>query len=270
MYEQYWQFSQKPFQNDLDPNFLYFSEKHEEALVRMLYTVSEKKGLMLLVGDRGLGKTFITRIFFAELARRRYNGAFASMVEDSPAALLRQWLYALGQAPRRNDLLSLISELKEFAAAGAAGGRETVLVIDDAEHIRKSETLDMLRNLLALDRRGQRLFTIYLVGGKVVVGRLEAHSGLLDSVDLVYIMKSFSQEETRNYIVHRLHLVGGGAEIFSPDAVRLIHSLSGGVPKVINNLADMALFTAAGRGVDRIDANIVMAAKTEVLQLKGA
>ncbi len=268
MYEEYWGFSQKPFENNLLPDFLYFSEEHEEALVRMLYTVSERKALMLLLGESGTGKTFLGRTFTAELSRRGYRAAYLSVVEDSPEVLLRQWLSDLGQTPLARDLLGLVEELKEFAAGPSTEGYETILVLDNAEKIRKGRTLDLLKTMLSIERGGRRVFTLVLIGHKVVLGRIESHAALQSLVDISYILKPLNIDETKNYIAHRVRLVGGKENIFTKNAVTEIFELSGGVPRIINSVSDMALFTGAGKGIERVDAEIVSQVKEELLQLK--
>jgi type II secretory pathway predicted ATPase ExeA len=270
MYQEYWGLSRKPFENDLSPDFLYLSEKHEEALVRMLYAVSEHKSLMLLVGDGGMGKSMLAHVFFGELSRRRYRGAYLSFVEDSPDSLMRQWMHNLGFPTDRGDFITRLETLQEYAAAGAVEGRETVLAVDDAEHIKNYETLDLIKNLLSLEHGGRRLFTVFLIGQKPLLGRVQAHAGLRASVDITYALKPFSADETKNYLLHRLRLVGGKPAIFAEDAINEIHAFSQGIPKIINSVADMALFAAAGKGLDKITAAVVAEAKTELLQLKEA
>lgn len=268
MYQDFWGFSSKPFENDLNPDFLYFSEKHEEALVRMLFTVSEHKGLMLLTGDGGTGKTFVSRIFFSELSRRRYRGAHVNVIEDSPESILRQWNMALGLNNRDADLVGLMETLREYGAASSVEMRETILMADNAENIRKRETFTMLKNVLSLERGGKRLFTLFLTGQKSLFGRVESHPGLLSAIDISYVLRGLSQEETANYVAHRLRMAGGRQDIFTEDALAEIYVLSEGIPRTINSLADLALFTAAGKGSEKVDEGIVKEAKSELLQLK--
>ena len=96
LYLEYWKLKERPFQNVFDPKYLYYSKVHEEALVRLLYTVSESKGLMFFTGPSGAGKTFLAKMFAQEVEKRGFRVAYVSSPDLSPLEFLQQVNAELG------------------------------------------------------------------------------------------------------------------------------------------------------------------------------
>jgi type II secretory pathway predicted ATPase ExeA len=273
MYEAYWGLQERPFQNAPDPKFLFYAESHEEALVRLLYAVSENKGLALLTGQVGTGKTLLCRVFRKELTSRGYEVAVLVNPDLSPEELLRAILAELGAPiPTSGGKPELWDALARYVTRGAKGGaREIVLVVDEAQSIadpRSFETLRMLLNIVD-DDSGRFCFTLVLAGQPELRERVQQSDALCQRVAVACELRRLTREETAEYLAHRLRTAGAGGELFTDDAIDAVHAATEGVPRAINTLADLALLTGSSRQADRVDAACVEAAGSEILQPSG-
>lgn len=273
MYEAYWGLQERPFQNAPDPRFLFYAESHEEALVRLLYAVSENKGLALLTGRVGTGKTLLCRVFRKELTSRGYEVAVLVNPDLGPEELLRAILSELGApVPNGGGKPELWDAVARYV--GGSGGRtarEVVLVVDEAQAIgdpRSLETLRMLLNLID-DATGRFCFTLVLAGQPELRERVQQSDALRQRVAVSCELRRLSLDETGEYIAHRLRTAGAGGELFTAEAIAAIHAATDGTPRAINTLADLALLTGSSRQAERVDAECVAAAGTEVMQSSG-
>jgi len=273
MYEAYWGLQERPFQNAPDPRFLFYADSHEEALVRLLYAVSENKGLALLTGSVGTGKTLLTRVFRKELSSRGYEVAVLVNPDLSPEELLRAILAELGAPiPAGGGKPELWDALaRHVRRPGGGKPREIVLIVDEAQSITDPRSLETLRMLLNIvdDVSGRFCFTLVLAGQPELRGRVQQSDALCQRVAVACELRALTREETAEYIAHRLRTAGAAGELFTEDAVAAIHKATGGTPRAINTLADLSLLTGSSRQADRVDAECVQAAQGEVLQSTG-
>src|SRR5664279_5073647 len=245
MFEDFFGFTTKPFGKTPDPGFLYESPQHGEALARLEYAVEEKE-LSLLVGDIGSGKTTLSRALIDRIGETR---PVILLINPrlTPVQLLRSIASGLGLQPARyrNELLDQIhAKLFELYEAG----REPVLIIDEAQLIPSKATFDEIRLLTNFQLDDQNLLSVLLIGQPELETRLErAHyAPLRQRIGMRYRLGPLSLEETTRYVEHRIRVAGGARNPFSEDAVRAMHAVSGGIPRVINTLATTALLDAFG------------------------
>jgi type II secretory pathway predicted ATPase ExeA len=262
MFEQFFGFSTKPFGKTPDPAFLYESPQHREALARLEYAVEEKE-LALLVGEIGSGKTTISRALIDRIGDSR---PVVLLINPrlTPMQLLRAVASGLGIVPARmrNDLLDQIhAKLFELYEAD----REPVLIIDEAQLIPTKSTFDEIRLLTNFQMDDQNLLSVVLVGQPELGTRIDrdAYTALRQRIGLRYSLGPLSLEETVAYVEHRIRAAGGSRNPFSRPAIEEIHSVSGGIPRLINTLANTALLDAFGDDAPMVEPARVIAAARE-------
>ena len=263
MFEEFFGLDSKPFGKTPDPSFLYESPQHKEALARLEYAVEEKE-LALLVGDIGSGKTTLSRALIDRLGESR---PIVLLINPrlTPTQLLRAIAQGLGIDPPprfRNDLLdALHTKLFELYEQK----REPVLMIDEAQLIPAKATFDEIRLLTNFQLDDQNLLSVILIGQPELDTRLarEAYAPLRQRIGLRYSLGPLSLEETIRYIDHRIRVAGGARNPFSREAMEEIHTVSGGIPRLINTLATTALLDAFGEDAATIDPNRIAAAARE-------
>ena len=223
----------------------------------------EEKELALLVGDIGSGKTTLSRALIDRLGDSR---PVVLLINPrlTPTQLLRSIASGLGLQPGRfrNDLLDQIhAKLFELYE----GGREPVLIIDEAQLIPSKATFDEIRLLTNFQLDDQNLLSVLLIGQPELETRIDrlAYAPLRQRIGMRYRLGPLSLEETIEYIEHRVRVGGGARNPFSRAAMEEIYATSGGIPRLINTLATTALLDAFGEDAETIDPQRVVAAARE-------
>ncbi len=262
MFEEFFGLASKPFGKTPDPAFLYESDQHKEALARLEYAVEEKE-LALLVGDIGSGKTTLSRALIDRLGESR---PVVLLINPrlTPTQLLRAIARGMGIEPARfrNELLDqLHTKLYELYEEK----REPVLMIDEAQLIPSKATFDEIRLLTNFQLDDQNLLSVILIGQPELERRIEreAYAPLRQRIGMRYSLGPLSLEDTLRYIEHRIHVAGGTRNPFSRRAMEEIHTLSGGIPRLINTLATTALLDAFGEDAETIDPSRIASAARE-------
>lgn len=264
MYKQYFGLREKPFGKTPDPRFLFLSKGHEEALVRLEYAVAERE-IVLLTGDVGCGKTTLSR---ALMDRCGSNYRFAMLFNPRLGAMEFLRSVALGleieqPARSKDDLLHQITSTLFNLYNNKIC---PVLVIDEAQTIAELEVFDELRLLTNYQLDDQNLISVVIMGQPELRNllRYQPFEPLRQRISIHYHLNPLSLEETMDYLDFRLIAAGGMAGLFMPDAVQMIHDLTGGVPRKINVMATNALLVAYGQDAAMIDAAIIDEIRNEV------
>ena len=269
MYYHHFGLTEAPFSIAVDPRYLFMSARHQDALAHLIYGVTTGGGFVLLTGEVGTGKTTVNRSVMARLPET----TDVALVLN-PALNAEQLLAAvcdeLGIACQKDEqnLKSLTDKLHRFLLDNHARGRNTVLLIDEAQHL-QLEVLEQIRLLTNLETDNRKLLQIILVGQpelQTLLGRRELRQ-LSQRITARYQLKPLSPEETAAYIQHRLKVAGlnEGPPLFPPRVMREIHRLSGGIPRLINLLCDRALLGSYGQNKKQVDRAMVRQAASEVL-----
>lgn len=260
MYETYWRLNLKPFENTPDPRFLFHSPQHEEAITRMLYVIRENKGAGYVSGIYGCGKTMIARAVLQELEKDIYRVAFVANPRLNDEEMLRMILYRLtGQEPpqRKADVLIALERLLE---ANDRDGKRTVVVVDEAHAIQSPEIFEEIRLLLNFQTDQKFLITVLLLGQPELKSLIDASKQLSQRISMRYHLQGLSKEETALYVTHRLKVAGAGRPIFTPEALATIHARTGGIPRRINQVCDLALLAGYGSQAETIGPNLIQEA----------
>lgn len=262
MYEEFFGFRAKPFGKTPNPEFLYESDQHREALARLEYAV-EEKDVALLTGPIGSGKTTLSRALIDRVAES-HPVILLINPRLSPSQLLRSIAAGLEMRPKhfRNDLLDQIhGKLVELYEEG----REPVLLVDEAQLIPSKATFDELRLLTNFQLDDQNLLSVLLIGQPELEQRLarRSYAALAQRIGMRYSLTPLSLEDTHEYIRHRIRVAGGEDVPFSSAAIERIHAWSGGVPRLINTLCTTALLDGYGNERSVIGGEVIDEAARE-------
>ncbi|MEA3560291.1 MAG: AAA family ATPase [Candidatus Omnitrophota bacterium] len=262
MYNEYWGFKEKPFQNTPDPRFFYKSSEHEEALMKMLYTVEEGLGGGMLTGVFGCGKTVIGQALLEQLPDDKYKIAFIVNPQLEYVELLRAIVRNLKsvELPAKKTELStdsLLEILGNILENNVRDGKETVVIIDEAHIIKDESMFEELRLLLNFQRRDKFLLTLLLFGQPELKQRIEDNKQLEQRIAIKSHLEAFSREDTRNYIIHRLYVAAKADSVFDESAFKIIHDRSGGIPRRINRICDLSLLVGLSKDIKSINKDMV-------------
>jgi general secretion pathway protein A len=262
MYEEYWGLKEKPFQNTPDPRFFYKSAEHEETLSRLLYTVEQGLGAGMLTGVFGCGKTVVGNALCDRLPQDKYKIALINNPQVGYVELLRAIVRSLKavELPTKKTELStdyLLEILGGILENNAKDGGETVVIIDEAHVIKDENIFEELRLLLNFQRRDKFLLTLFLFGQPELKQKIEDNKQLEQRIAIKCHLEAFKQQDTYNYIFHRLNVAGRTETVFNAEALKLVHSRSGGIPRRINRICDFSLLVGMHKSAKVIDEEIV-------------
>src|SRR5579862_252088 len=247
MYLQHFGLAEKPFAITPDPRYLYLSGRHADALAHLVYGINEAGGFIQLTGEVGTGKTTTIRSL---LARAPKTAEIALILNPrlSATELLRSLCEELGlgaddagEAENKN----LVDLLNRYLLRAHSLGRRVVLIVDEAQNL-APDVLEQVRLLTNLETNTQKLLQIILIGQPELRDLLDRNElrQLAQRITGRYHLCPLTVQETTAYVRHRLRVAGAINDIFTPSALREVHRLSRGVPRLINVLCDRALLGA--------------------------
>lgn len=260
MYLESFGLKENPFTLVTDPRFMYYSESHCDAMAHLLYGVRERKGIMMMLGEAGTGKTTLVKATLDMLRSTRVVSSvilnpILSATEDFFELILRG--FGLDGFKRNNVEMS--DMLQRFLLQQSRRRRIPVIVVDEAQELAKP-FLEQLRLLSNYEDQGQKLLQVILSGQPEMAEKIESHEfrALRQRIVVRCRLNPLSAQETWIYIHSRLEKAGyNKQDLFRPDAVELIFAYSGGTPRVINSIADNCLLAAFARSANQVDINIV-------------
>ena len=276
MYAPYFGLGHLPFSIAPDPRYLFMSERHREALGHLLYGLDAGGGFVLLTGEVGAGKTTVCRCFLEQIPSH-CNVAYIFNPKLTVHELLHSVCDEFGVpykagASGVETVKDYIDPLNASLLAAHAAGRNTVLIIDEAQNL-SADVLEQLRLLTNLETSERKLLQIILIGQPELRAMVAspALEQLAQRVIARFHLDALSPQETQQYIAHRLAVAGlAGPLPFSTRAMRRVHALSRGIPRRINLLCDRALLGAYAAGVREVSVAIVNRAGREVFDRPAA
>lgn len=246
MYKQFFGFRELPFELTPNPRFLVLTDAHREALSNLEYGIASRKGITLLVGDAGLGKTTLIRAAIAQQPERVH-----CVHLNNPALTRDEFVQMLAErfgltAAAGGSKATFLSELEALLRSRHAARQTTVLIVDEAQSL-PIALLEEIRLLANIETDDQKLLCVVLAGQPELAERLNDRSlrQLKQRVALRCELRPLTLQETGAYIAGRIRAAGGqAAQVFTREAVATIHARANGLPRVINVIADNALVTA--------------------------
>ncbi len=265
LYETHYGFSEKPFNLTPDPKYLYLSERHTEALAHLEYGRRERGGFILITGEVGTGKTTLARCFLSRLESRTAT-AFVIYPALTAEELLRSILEDFKVPVTGASLKDHVDALHRFLLQARQDGRDVMLLIDEAQDL-SPEVLEQIRLISNLETDTEKLIQIVLMGQtelNEILARRELRQ-LAQRMTARAHLGPLGRRETEDYIRHRLIVAGGEGKVsFVPEALAAIHTLSGGIPRLINLVCDRALLAGYVAGTRVITSPMVRQAAREV------
>ena len=274
MYHQHFGLNEAPFSIAVNPRYLFMSQRHRDALAHLLYGVSGGGGFILLTGEVGTGKTTVNRCLLEQLPDTTdlaiiLNPALSAVELLATACDELKIEYPQGT----ESLKALTDALHRYLLDNHERGRKTVLMIDEAQHL-DFDVLEQIRLLTNLETNDEKLLQIILIGQPELTEKLSRPElrQLNQRITARYNLQPLNLQETTAYIKHRLEIAGlrGGVSLFESAAVKQIHSLTRGIPRLINVLCDRALLGAYGQQRSRVNKKLIAEAAAEVFGEKAA
>ncbi len=267
MYTAYFGLIENPFSLTPDPRFLFMSQRHREALAHLLYGMGEKGGFVLLTGEVGTGKTTLCRSLLDQVPK----GVEVALVlnpKQTALELVASLCDELKIAyPAGTDSLKVLIDLLNLHLLEIhAKGRRTVLIIDEAQNL-SIDVLEQVRLLTNLETSTRKLLQILLIGQpelQTMMAQPELRQ-LGQRITARYHLTPLLSDETAAYVQHRLEVGGCKRPLFTKGSLRLVHRLSGGVPRLVNTICDRALLGAYAKQRERVDRRLLRKAASEVM-----
>jgi general secretion pathway protein A len=266
MYTAFFGLNEEPFSITPNPRYLYMSERHTEALAHLIYGIKDSGGFVQLTGEVGTGKTTLIR----SLLQRLPGNADVAVILNpqlSATEFLAAILEELGvpQPADSDSLKALTDALNKFLLENHSKGRRTILIVDEAQNF-AIDVLEQIRLLTNLETARQKLLQITLIGQpelRTLLARNDLRQ-LAQRITGRYHLEPLTQAETEEYVAHRLRVAGTTNRIFSANACRELYRLSGGVPRIINVIADRSLLGAYTKDQHEVSVGLIRRAAGEV------
>lgn len=262
--QSFYGFTRTPFAKTLAPAMLHQHTSHNQAVARIGWCVVQR-GIALIIGECGAGKTVAARAAVAALDPARHTLIYIANPTTGARGLCHHIVTSLGGVPRFQNAALFPQAADALTAENTERGRQPVLAIDEA-HLLDHDALDLVRMLTSADMDSTSPLACLLIGQPTLKRKMKL--GILAALDqritVRYTMASLTASETASYISHHLKLAGRPDPLFADDAVTLIHDTSRGYPRTINNLAVHALLAAFADGKAIVDQS---SARTAIAEL---
>jgi type II secretory pathway predicted ATPase ExeA len=259
MYESFFGLAERPFDLTPNPKYLVLTEAHREVLSNLEYAISSRKGITLLLGEAGSGKTTLIRAAMEKQPVRVH-----CVHLQNPTLTREEFVETLAVRFNLSDRAcrskaAFLAELEGQLAERSRQGETTVLIVDEAQSL-PSELLEEIRLLANIETASDKLLTVILAGQPELADRLNHASlrQLKQRVALRCELRALSREEAVSYVAGRIRIAGGvGAQVFTREAVELMHVSSRGIPRTISVIADNALVGGFAAGVRPVPSRFV-------------
>ena len=265
MYNHFFGFKERPFKLVPNPDYLFLSKSHEEALAHLRYAVTDGEGFVEIIGEIGTGKTMLCRTFLESLDADTESAYIFNPRMDA-VDLLQAINDEFGIPKDLHSTKALIDALNAFLIEKKAVGKKVILLIDEAQNLGK-DVLEQIRLLSNLETTKDKLLQIILVGQPELGELLDSYElrQLGQRISLSCRLQPLTYSETKEYIAHRIHVASQkSAAVFSKKAIHRIYKFSRGIPRLINMACDRSLLTAYGRHRLKVSGPIAKSAVQEL------
>lgn len=241
MYEQFYGFRERPFQLTPDPQYMFLAPQHRGGLTMLEYSLTQHTPISLITGEIGCGKTTLIRYLLEKLGKDVTVALVSNTVRGFGRLL--QWVnMAFGLEFKGQDDAALYDTLTRFLIAEYAAGRQSLLIVDEAQNL-GPELLEQLRVLSNLNADKHVILQILMVGQPELTDMVR-HPNMIQLAQRIgvdYHLQPLEPTDCCLYVWHRLRVAGGRFHTIRRQAIDLIAEVSGGVPRLINQICDEAL-----------------------------
>jgi type II secretory pathway predicted ATPase ExeA len=260
MYEKFFALRDRPFDLTPNPRYLVLTDIHREALSNLEYGITSQKGITLLIGEAGSGKTTLIRAAVARQPKRVH-----CVHLNNPALTRNEFVEMLASrfslsSQAKTSKAVLLIELEALLASRRREGETTVLIVDEAQSL-PQDLLEEIRLLANIETDSEKLLSVIIAGQPELAERLNDRSlrQLKQRVALRCELRPLTAHETAEYLAGRIKAAGGvGAQVFTRQAVTAIHERSGGIPRTISVIADNALLSGFALQVKPVTSQVVL------------
>jgi type II secretory pathway predicted ATPase ExeA len=253
IYTEHFGLTMRPFALTPDPDFLYWPQSHQRAYTMLEYGIRANSPITLITGDVGAGKTTLLLHLIRSLGPEIRVGLISNP-HGSRAELLRWVLHSLDQPAELNEsYVDLFSRFQNLLLSEYAAGRSVVLIFDEAQNL-TAEALEELRMFININSGKDEVLQLVLIGQpelRDLVSRPDMRQ-FAQRVAASYHLTAMDLKTVRGYIPHRLKVAGCERRVFTGPAITMIHAVTGGVPRLVNQLCDLAMVYAFTRGKQTI------------------
>ncbi|RLV61739.1 DUF2075 domain-containing protein [Parashewanella curva] len=266
MYKAFFGLKDTPFSIAPNPEYLFLSDRHREALAHLSYGLGDTGGFVLLTGEVGTGKTTVSRTLLKQLPENT-DTAFILNPALTELELLATLCDELKiNYPESPTLKQLTDRISEFLLENHKNGRNTLMIIDEAQHL-KAEVLEQLRLLTNLETDTKKLLQVILIGQpelQQLLRRQELRQ-LAQRITARYHLLPLTEDEVALYVQHRLEVAGRYEPLFTRKSIKALHKHTGGIPRLINLLCERTLMAGYGQSKVPLDHRMVNQAAQEIL-----
>ena len=258
MYLNFYNLKKEPFKIAPDPEFLFLSPSHREALASIMYGVEQRKGFITITGEVGVGKTSVLRYYLEQVDKANLKAVYIFNPNLSFTALLKTIFQKMGFDTKTEDPAEMMNNFHLILIDRYKQGRNMALIIDEAQNM-PIETLENLRMLSNLETSKEKLVQIVLVGQPEFAETLKRNElrQLQQRISIKATISPLTNKECMEYVQYRMTKASlNGSKVFTQSAIKKIIAESQGIPRLINVLCDNALITGFGYQKKRINASV--------------
>jgi len=252
--------AREPFSTTADPAFMYASKEHREALLRLQLSIRQRRGLNVIIGDIGVGKTTLCRKLYEDISQE--DGYRIRVIDDpsfrSEFQFITYLLRAFGIERKGRSGYDFKECFRNFLLEEAEEGHTVILLIDEGQ-ILSPAILEMIRMFLNFETDKFKLLQLVIFAQLELLAKLRARRNFLDRIALRYVLNPLEEHEVAEMIEFRLRVAGyrGERPLFTPDAVKAIYEATGGLPRPITMLCHNALEHIILNELEAVDAEVV-------------
>jgi type II secretory pathway predicted ATPase ExeA len=259
-YEQFFGLAEQPFSNAPDSRYYYDSEQHHEAMIKIMHAAETMKGLVVMIGDIGAGKTLLARKVLEKLEQdETFVESLLVIVHSEITAswLLKRIALQIGIKNPAEKKEELLPQFYQRLMDLYDEGKKAVILIDEANMLKTKEIFEEFRGLLNLEVPGRKLLTLVLIGMPELENNIALDPPLEQRIAIKFKLKKLDKQTTMNYISHRMKIAGAQREIFSEMSMEAIYEYAKGTPRLINTICDNALLESFLMKREKVDFEII-------------
>ena len=266
MYNDYFGLREAPFSIAPNPQYLFMSPRHREALAHLLYGIQSDGGFILLTGEVGTGKTTVCRCLLEQIPEDVDTAYILNPKQTAQEILATACDELHIDYPMDASIKVLVDRINKFLLTSHQNGRRTVLIIDEAQNL-SVDVLEQLRLLTNLETNQRKLLQIILLGQPELLTLLAKQElrQLSQRVTARFHLDALSRDEVAEYIQHRLDTAGAKGSLFPPATVKRVYAISKGIPRLVNLVCDRALLGTYVQNRLQVDVSTVNHAAKEIL-----